>query len=327
MPTKIVGILNITPDSFSDGGKFTSLDNAITHLKEMLNDGADMIDIGAESTRPGFTPVSTEEEWKRLEKILPAITSEVKNFNQKTGKKVTTSIDTRHFETAKKAFENGVDIINDVDGLIDDRTIEFIAKNNITTILMHNLSVPAVEGTLINRHLNLTDEIIKWAQEKISYLMQKGVKKSQLIFDVGIGFGKDSLQSIRILKNIDAFRVLGLPLYVGHSKKSFLDAIDFSEMGELEPVPKLFTSDRRLFCADDKKQFSSDMQLSEENFPKSDASKEPRDEAKSSLLPCVVWEQPPDRANKTLVISKYLIKKNVDFIRVHDIKRNFLLKN
>lgn len=265
MPTKIVGILNITPDSFSDGGKFNSFDGALNQLKQMLEEGADMIDIGAESTRPGFTPVEEKEEWLRLEKILPEIIFEVKKFNQKTGKKVTTSIDTRHFETAKKSHELGIDIINDVDGLIDDRTIELIAQKNITTILMHNLPVPSVEGALINKHINLNAEIIKWAQKKISYLEKKGVKKSQLIFDVGIGFGKNALQSIRILKNIDAFRALELPLYVGHSKKSFLDAINFS-----------------------------DFHLPNETF---------------------------DRAKKTLIISKYLAQKNVDFIRVHDVKK------
>ena len=271
MPTKIVGILNITPDSFSDGGKFNSFYDAINHLKHMLEEGADMIDIGAESTRPGFTPVEEKEEWRRLEKILPEIIFEVKKFNQKTGKKVTTSIDTRHFETAKKSHELGVDIINDVDGLIDDRTIELIAQKNITTILMHNLPVPAVEGALINKHINLNGEIIKWAQQKISYLEKKGVKKSQLIFDVGIGFGKNALQSIRILKNIDAFRALGLPLYVGHSKKSFLDAINFS-----------------------------DFHLPNETF---------------------------DRTKKTLVISKYLVQKNVDFIRVHNVKETLIFFN
>lgn len=269
MTTKLVGILNVTPDSFSDGGKFNSVENAISHLKKMLSDGADMIDIGAESTRPGFTPVSIEEEWKRLQELLPQIIHEVQKFNQQNNKKVTTSIDTRHFETAKKAFEIGVDIINDVDGLIDDRTVDFIAQNNITTILMHNLKVPAIEENLINKHLNLIAEIIKWAKEKISYLEKRGVKKSQLIFDVGIGFGKNSLQSIRILKNIDEFRVLELPLYVGHSKKSFLEAIDFSEIAE-------------------------------------------------SL----------DRSEKTLIISNYLIKKNIDFIRVHDVEKNkFLIQN
>jgi dihydropteroate synthase len=261
MHTKLVGILNITPDSFSDGGKFNSPDNAIPHLKTLLEDGADMIDIGAESTRPGFTPVDVKEEWRRLEIILPQIVLEVKNFNQKTGKNVTTSIDTRHFETAKKSYELGVDIINDVDGLIDDRTIELIAENNITTILMHNLKVPPIDNVIINKHINLTDEILKWAESKISYLEKKGVKKSQLIFDVGIGFGKDALQCIRILKNIDSFRVLGLPLYVGHSRKSFLKAINFCDKNN-----------------------------------------------------------PLNNDQKTQIISKYLSAKNIDFVRIHDLK-------
>ncbi len=271
MSTKLVGILNITPDSFSDGGKFNSFEGALTHLKQMLEEGADMIDIGAESTRPNHIPVSPEEEWKRLEKILPAIIFEVKIFNQKSAKKVTTSIDTRHFFTAKKSYEAGIDIINDVSGLVDEKIIDLIAKNNITTILMHNSAIQSIAGAVINRNLNLTAEILKWAEDKISYLEKRGVKKSQLIFDVGIGFGKDSLQAVGILKNIDAYRRLDLPLYVGHSKKSFLDIIDFSDFYEAG-----------------------------EEF---------------------------DRAEKTLVISKYLAKKNVDFIRIHDVARNLALIN
>ncbi len=271
MSTKLVGILNITPDSFSDGGKFNSFEGALTHLKQMLEEGADMIDIGAESTRPNHIPVSPEEEWKRLEKILPAIIFEVKIFNQKSAKKVTTSIDTRHFFTAKKSYEAGIDIINDVSGLVDEKIIDLISKNNITTILMHNSAIQSIAGAVINRNLNLTAEILKWAEDKISYLEKRGVKKSQLIFDVGIGFGKDSLQAVGILKNIDAYRRLDLPLYVGHSKKSFLDIIDFSDFYEAG-----------------------------EEF---------------------------DRAEKTLVISKYLAKKNVDFIRIHDVARNLALIN
>lgn len=271
MSTKLVGILNITPDSFSDGGKFNSFEGALTHLKQMLEEGADMIDIGAESTRPNHIPVAPEEEWKRLEKILPAIISEVKIFNQKSAKKVTTSIDTRHFFTAKKSYEAGIDIINDVSGLVDEKIIDLISKNNITTILMHNSAIQSIAGAVINRNLNLTAEILKWAEDKISYLEKRGVKKSQLIFDVGIGFGKDSLQAVGILKNIEAYRRLDLPLYVGHSKKSFLDIIDFSDFYEAG-----------------------------EEF---------------------------DRAEKTLVISKYLAKKNVDFIRIHDVARNLALIN
>ncbi len=255
--TKIVGILNVTPDSFSDGGKFDSLENALAHLKQMIADGADVIDIGAESTRPNSTPIGPAEEWHRLEKILPAVISEIK----KSPRKIKTSIDSYHFETVQKAREAGVDVINDVSGLCDERIVDFIAAKNIETVLMHNLPVPAIPDVVVNRNLNLIQEILRWASMKISYLEKKNVKKSQLIFDPGIGFGKDALQSIRILKNIDTFRSLGLPLYIGHSKKSFLEAIDFSD-----------------------------------------------------------YRENLDRAKKTLIISKYLAQKNVEFLRVHDAK-------
>jgi dihydropteroate synthase len=258
--TKIVGILNVTPDSFSDGGKFDSLERAIEHLREMIAEGADVIDIGAESTRPRSTPIGHLEEWHRLEKILPAVIAEVK----KSERKIKTSIDSYHFETVKKSYELGVDIINDVTGLVDEKIIDFIAEKNIETILMHNLPVPAATGLVINKNLHLVQEILRWGEEKIRYLETKNVKKSQLIFDPGIGFGKDALQSIGILKNIDSFKELGLPLYVGHSKKSFLEAIDFSGF-----------------------------HLPDEDF---------------------------DRARKTLIISKYLAKKHVDYIRVHDVE-------
>jgi len=248
--SKIVGILNVTPDSFSDGGKFTSLEKALNHAEKMIKDGADAIDIGAESTRPKSTPITPDEEWARLEKILPSIVTLAKKH------KIQTSIDSYHFETIKKAHEIGVDVVNDVSGLIDEKIIDFIAEKNITTILMHNLAIHASADLVVNRNLNLDREIIDWAQKKISFLEAKKVKKSQLIFDPGIGFAKDALQSIRILKNIDLYRILGLPLYVGHSKKSFLDAIDIEG----------------------------------------------------------------DRSEKTLEVSKFLIGKNVDFLRVHDVE-------
>ncbi len=251
---KIVGILNITPDSFSDGGKFDSLEGAISHLKKLIADGADIIDVGAESTRPKAVPISVQQEWQRLEKILPEIIFVSKN----TSKPIKISLDSYHFENLKKAHELGVDIINDVRGLSDERIVDFIAAKNIETILMHNSQVLPIEGALVNSHLNLCCEILSWAKEKISALQKKGVKKSQLVFDPGIGFGKNAAQSIRILKNITEFDVLDLPIYVGHSKKSFLDSIKIEG----------------------------------------------------------------DRAQKTLIISKFLLQKKVDFLRVHDVLRH-----
>lgn len=265
---KIVGILNVTPDSFSDGGKFNSKYSAISQVTKLMEEGADMIDIGAESTRPTATAITAEEEWQRLEKILPSIILQVKKFNKKHSKNVQTSIDSYHFETVKKAYECGVDVINDVSGLSDDRIVEFIAQNNITTILMHNAKIETNPDLIINPHIHITGEILNWIEDKLAYLSEKGVKKSQLILDLGIGFNKNAKQSIRILKNIDVFRIFDLPLYIGHSKKSFLAEVDFSD----------FT------------------------------------EGNAEL----------DKAEKTLIISKYLAKKRIDFLRVHDVKETIV---
>ncbi len=264
MKTKIVGILNITPDSFSDGGRFDKASQAIVHLQKMLEEGVDMIDIGAESTRPNAAALSQNEEWSRLEKILPQIIDAVKKFNCDNKKQIQTSIDTYHPLTAQSAHKIGVNIINDVSGLANDEMIDFIAANKITTILMHNLSIRANPDIIINQALNVVREILQFTHDKIAFLAKKGITKSQLIFDPGIGFAKNAAQSLRIIKNIDAFRALDLPIYAGHSKKSFLDALNIENL-------------------------SNDKE---------------------------------SRAQKTLIVSNYLARKNIDYIRVHDVLAN-----
>lgn len=228
--TKLVGILNITPDSFSDGGRFNQLDAARNHLAQMLHEGADVIDIGAESTRPGAQVIDADTEWRRLERILPQIIADVSDFNRKNHKNILTSIDTRYVATAGHAWDCGINIINDVSGLQDDEMIALIAETGMKTVFMHSLSIPANPEIIVNRALNVTAEIMVFARAKIDYLTKCGVKKSQLIFDPGVGFSKNAEQSLRIVKNIAAFKELGLPLYVGHSKKSFLDALHIEGM-------------------------------------------------------------------------------------------------
>ena len=259
---KIVGILNLTPDSFSDGGKYFNEETALFHLAEMMMSGVDIVDIGAESTRPNAQILQAQDEISRLENILPKLISAVKNFNKIHHKNIQTSIDSYHLETIIFAHKIGVEIINDVSGLIDEKIIDYIAQNNLTAILMHNLAIHSNPDLIVNRDLNVVDEIINWGQQKIAYLTSKKIQKSQLIFDPGIGFAKNSTQSIRILKNINALRVLDLPIYVGHSKKSFLDAINIPSQPNL------------------------------------------------------------DRTAKTLILSQYLAQKNVDYLRVHDVKEN-----
>jgi len=259
---KIVGILNLTPDSFSDGGKYFNEETALFHLTEMMVSGVDIVDIGAESTRPNAQILQAQDEISRLENILPKLISAVKNFNKIHHKNIQTSIDSYHLETIIFAHKIGVEIINDISGLIDEKIIDYIAQNNLTAILMHNLAIHSNPDLIVNRDLNVVDEIINWGQQKIAYLTSKKIQKSQLIFDPGIGFAKNSTQSIRILKNINALRVLDLPIYVGHSKKSFLDAINIPSQPNL------------------------------------------------------------DRTAKTLILSQYLVQKNVDYLRVHDVKEN-----
>lgn len=271
---KIVGILNLTPDSFSDGGKYFSCEDALLQLDKMLNEGADIIDIGAESTRPNAQILDASTEISRLKDILPKVSSHIKNFNSKNNKQVKLSIDSYHFETIVFACDCGVEIINDVSGLIDNRIIDFIARNKLKTILMHNLAIHANPNIIINRELNVFKEIYNWALRKIAFLEQRKVDKSQLIFDPGIGFGKDAKQSINILKNIEAYKNLGLEIFIGHSKKSFLDAIRIDGKNDDKIGGKI----------------SSSTQL--------------------------------NRAQKTLIISHYLAQKNIDYIRVHDVKEN-----
>ena len=260
--SKIVGILNLTPDSFSDGGKYFDEKKALFYLEEMLMAGADIIDIGAESTRPNAQILNAQEEIARLENILPKLIFAIKNFNKIHNKNIQASIDSYHLETIIFAHKIGVEIINDVSGLIDEKIIDYIAQNNLTAILMHNLAIHSNPELVVNRDLNVVDEIINWAHQKINYLTAQKIQKSQLIFDPGIGFAKNSTQSIRILKNINAFRVLDLPIYVGHSKKSFLDALNIPSQPNL------------------------------------------------------------DRTGKTLILSQYLAQKNVEYLRVHDVKEN-----
>ena len=191
----IMGILNITPDSFSDGGFFYSPENAILHAKKLVEDGADIIDIGAESTRPNFTPISANEEISRLEKILPAI----KNFG------VPISIDTYKPEVAEFALQNGAAIINDVSG----KMFDVAEKYNAPIIAMHNKKTS--DGDIISDIKNFFRQIYR--------------DDLQIIFDVGIGFGKTQEENLIVLKNLQEFKFIDgkkIPLLLGVSRKSVI---------------------------------------------------------------------------------------------------------
>lgn len=219
--TQVVGILNITPDSFSDGGLFLNVPEALVHAEKLVLGGAEVLDIGAESTRPAAVPLTPEEEWCRLAPVLCALKERMKTWLIKP----LVSIDTRHFSVAERAIDLGVDWINDVSGFIDSRMRELLANNPITGVVTHNLGVPVDKHVVLSPHPPICEQILDWAKQRFEQLILAGVDPRQFILDVGIGFGKTAQQSEFLLKNINYFRSLNCPLLIGHSRKSFLNGV------------------------------------------------------------------------------------------------------
>ena len=232
--TKIVGILNVTPDSFFDGGKYLEERNCLKQLEKLIADGADFIDVGAQSTRPLAEIICVDEEWQRLEKILPKI---IKIAHQNN---IGVSLDSFNFQNIQKAVDLGIDMINDVSGGQSKQMALVAAKNpQLKFVFMHNLGVPPRKQIVIDPKLDVVEQIIIWAKNRVDELEQLGVKKDNLIFDCGIGFGKNPEQNIEIINRIDEFRILDLPIYVGHSNKSFLDFYDNSNLTREEKTAKI----------------------------------------------------------------------------------------
>ncbi|MBS4175749.1 dihydropteroate synthase [Bacillus sp. FJAT-49736] len=207
--TMIMGILNVTPDSFSDGGKFIDSEKALLHAKEMVSDGADIIDIGGESTRPGHDPVSAEEEIMRIVPIIETLVKELE---------IPVSVDTYKAKTAKKALEAGAHIINDVWGAKKDPEIANVAaEHDVPIILMHNRE---------NRnYTNFIRDVLSDIYESISIAKKAGVKDENIILDPGIGFAKDVKENIEMMKNLDKLVGLGYPVLLATSRKSMIGQI------------------------------------------------------------------------------------------------------
>lgn len=209
---KIMGIVNVTPDSFSDGGKYFSLDKAVDHALKLIDDGADIIDIGGESTRPGSDPVSVDEE---INRTIPVIKKIIE-----LRKDVVISIDTTKSEVAKQALDYGAQIINDISGLTFDENMIAIAKQfDATVVIMHIKGNPKTMQN--NLHYN---DVVK---EVYDFLLVQSIKAKQnsiekIIVDPGIGFGKNVDDNFTLIKNLDYFKSLGYPVMIGLSKKSFI---------------------------------------------------------------------------------------------------------
>ncbi len=254
--TKIIGILNITQNSFSDGGEYYNFEDSINQLHTLIDDGADIIDIGAESTKPYSEPVSPKQQ---LEKLLPVL-----NYIKENNIKTQISIDTRSAEVAKKCIELGANIINDVSGFdYDKEMVNIIAQNpDVKIVIQHSQGTPE---TMQNSptYKNLMDEIYINLDKKIKFAIANKINKKNIIIDPGIGFGKTKEHNLEILKRWQDLKTLDCPILIGLSRKSLLE------------MPQASNSDKDIY---------------------------------------------------TLAFNSILISKNIDYIRVHNVKmhKNFL---
>ncbi len=222
-----MGIMNITPNSFSDGGVHNNIEKFIEDFELWENKMVGIIDIGAESTNPKAAPITYQEELERLNPIFNYLKN--KKFSYF---KPSLSIDTYHYETAKIAIENGFDIINDVSGLNDKRMIELLKSNeHVKYVLMHSLSVPPRSDLTIEKDENIIKVLQEWLKSKLKIFENDGIDLDRIIFDSGLGFGKNEFQSINILQEIEQFQKYKLKILIGHSRKSFIKKYNSNSIG------------------------------------------------------------------------------------------------
>ena len=204
--TYIMGILNVTPDSFSDGGKIIGIDAALKKAEQMKGDGAAIIDVGGESTRPGFTPVSPEEEMERILPVIEAIKANIE---------IPVSVDTYKSSVAEAAILAGADLINDIWGLkADPHMAEVIAKHNVACCLMHNR-----DNT---RYQNFMMDVLADLRETVQIAKKAGILEDKIILDPGVGFAKDYEQNLIVIRELDKVGELGYPVLLGTSRKSVI---------------------------------------------------------------------------------------------------------
>ncbi|MBW2466624.1 MAG: dihydropteroate synthase [Deltaproteobacteria bacterium] len=219
----VMGILNVTPDSFSDGGRFFSSSSIAAQVETLVESGADIIDVGGESTRPFAEPVSIEEESAR---VLPAIRTIRQRYS------IPVSIDTTKAEVARKALEEGADIINDISALrFDQAMIGLVRETEVPVIIMHMQGTPS--DMQVDPHYDdVVTEIKDFFRERMAWAADNGVPQSRFIIDPGIGFGKTVGHNLSILKRIEEFFDLGRPVLIGHSRKSFIGKLLNTEVDE-----------------------------------------------------------------------------------------------
>ena len=208
----VMGVLNVTPDSFSDGGRFEDPAAACERAVAMVAEGADVIDVGAESTRPGAAEVSPDAEWGRLGPVLARLAGTLT---------VPLSVDTRHPEVAAKAIDAGADLVNDVEGLRSEAMRRTVARSGAAAVVLHMRGTPATMQSDLS-YRDVRGEVFRWLAEATDRAREDGIPAERLLVDPGLGFGKSAAQSLELLLHVGELRSLGYPVVVGASRKSFL---------------------------------------------------------------------------------------------------------
>ena len=219
----IMGVVNVTPDSFSDGGRFLAADAALEQALTLVREGASIVDIGGESTRPGSEPVSADEELRRVLPVIEALAGSVG---------VPISVDTMKADVARRALAAGATIINDVSALrYDDAMVEVVAGTGCPVCIMHMQGMPKTMQE-DPRYDDVVDEVLRFLEERLTAIVGRGVREEQVMVDPGIGFGKTVAHNLALLDGLSRFTALGRPLLLGTSRKRFLGAILGAEPGE-----------------------------------------------------------------------------------------------
>lgn len=232
--TLIMGVLNVTPDSFSDGQKYLGKDEALEKAYEMEEDGADIIDVGGESTRPGSKPVEVEEELRRT---IPVIKSLSKKLS------IPISIDTTKAKIAEAALDSGAEIINDISAMrFDQEMVTVASKQKASVIIMHMRDTPETMQRNTT-YVNILSEIYRFLSERLSFLLKHGIEPERIAVDPGIGFGKGAEDNLKIIKEIDFLKSLGKPIVLGPSRKSFIGhVLGLDVPGRLEGTSATITA-------------------------------------------------------------------------------------
>jgi len=213
---QIMGIINLTPDSFSDGGQFCSSDAVVEQVEQMVAAGAAIIDLGGESTRPFASPVAADEE---ISRVVPVI----KALRKKTD--IPLSIDTTKAVVARQALDAGATIVNDISALRHDPQMVEVVKEYLgPVVIMHMQGTPS-DMQCCPTYTNVVDEICAFFRERVEWMEAQGIARDRIILDPGIGFGKTLTHNLTILRHVKAFKTLGLPVLIGHSRKSFLEKL------------------------------------------------------------------------------------------------------